>query len=96
MAWRDALVLVQPATVICWHREGFRRYWRRRSQPRPGRPRLAAVVRTLIRQMARANPVWFHELTDAAAITFEPGKNLSATRVRPGPRVHLIRHLRAE
>jgi hypothetical protein len=46
--------------------------------------------------MARANPVWFHELTDAAAITFEPGKNLSATRVRPGPRVHLIRHLRAE
>jgi len=26
---------------------------------------------------------WFHELTDAAPITFEPGKSLSATRVRP-------------
>ena len=56
--WRDALVLVQPATVIRWHREGFRRYWRRRSQRQPGRPRLAARVSTLIRQMARANPLW--------------------------------------
>jgi putative transposase len=57
-AWGDALVLVHPATVIRWHREGFRRYWRRRSQPRPGQPRLAAAVRALIREMARANPLW--------------------------------------
>src|ERR1035437_10172108 len=57
-AWRDALVLVQPATVIRWHREGFRRYWRRRSHRRPGRPPLAAAVRALIRKMARPNPLW--------------------------------------
>ena len=57
-AWRDALVLVRPATVIRWHREGFRRYWWHRSRPRPGRPRLTATIGTLIRHMARANPLW--------------------------------------
>jgi hypothetical protein len=35
--------------------------------------------------------VWFHELTEAAPITFEPGKNLSATRVRPVRASALIR-----
>src|SRR6266852_5545973 len=38
--WREALVLVQPATVARWHREGFRGCWRRRSRRYPGRPRI--------------------------------------------------------
>src|SRR6266581_2328087 len=33
----DAMVLVKPATVVQWHRDGFRLYWRWRSR-RPGRP----------------------------------------------------------
>src|SRR5437899_9540269 len=45
--WRDALVLVQPATVDRWHREGFYRYWRRRSR-HPGRPRIDSESRGLI------------------------------------------------
>ncbi len=37
--WRTALVIVQPETVLRWHREGFRAYWRWKSRPRGGRPR---------------------------------------------------------
>jgi transposase InsO family protein len=53
----DALVLVKPATVIGWHRKGFRLYWRRRSR-RLGRPGMNREVRELIRQMSQANPLW--------------------------------------
>lgn len=55
--WKDALVLVQPATVDRWHRDGFRRWWRRRPR-RPGRPRIDAQCRGLIRQMAAENRLW--------------------------------------
>jgi putative transposase len=56
--WKQALVLVQPATVVRWHREGFRRFWRRRSARRAGRPALDPAIRALIRRMATANPPW--------------------------------------
>src|ERR1700730_10547339 len=52
----EVMVLVKPATVIQWHRQGFRRYWRWRS--RSGRPSLDCEVRDLIRQMNAANPLW--------------------------------------
>src|ERR1700690_3082054 len=54
-AWRSATLLVQPATILRWHRAGFRVFWRRRSRPR-GRP--PARSATLIRQMAASNPGW--------------------------------------
>jgi putative transposase len=38
--WADALLIVRPETVIGWHRAGFRLYWRWRSRPRGGRPRI--------------------------------------------------------
>src|SRR5712664_850477 len=53
----DAMVLVKPATVLDWHRKGFRLYWRRRSR-RLGRPRMSREIRDLIRQMSLANPLW--------------------------------------
>ena len=53
----DAMILVKPATVIAWHRKGFRFYWRWRSQ-RPGRPRINPEIRDLIRRMSNANPLW--------------------------------------
>ena len=53
----DAMVLVKPATVIAWHRQGFRFYWRWRSRG-PGRPRINAEIRELIRSMSNANPLW--------------------------------------
>jgi hypothetical protein len=57
--WRSALVLVKPETVVRWHREGFRLYWRWKSRAgRVGRPRIEAEVRGLIRRLARENPLW--------------------------------------
>src|SRR5438445_11577863 len=53
----DAMVLVKPTTVVQWHRNGFRLYWRWRSR-RPGRPKIGVEIRALIRCMSKANPLW--------------------------------------
>ncbi len=55
--WRDALHILKPDTVIRWHRKGFRRYWTRKSRPK-GRPQVDIEIRTLIRRMSLANPLW--------------------------------------
>jgi hypothetical protein len=52
----EALVLVKPATVVQWLRQGFRLYWRWRS--RSGRKPVDRETRKLIRQMCLANPLW--------------------------------------
>jgi transposase InsO family protein len=54
----DALKIVKPDTVIRWHRAGFRAYWRWKSRARGGRPRTAAEIRRLIREISIANPIW--------------------------------------
>jgi transposase InsO family protein len=56
--WRSALVIVRPETVLRWHREGFRTYWRRKSRPRGGRPRIDHETRELIARLHRENPLW--------------------------------------
>ena len=50
--------MVQPDTLLRWHRAGFRALWRWQSRPGPGRPPLAAETVALIRQMAAENPLW--------------------------------------
>jgi putative transposase len=55
--WRDVLIVVQPATVIRWHRTAFRALWTWRSHPR-GRPHIDPNTIALIRKMATANPRW--------------------------------------
>ena len=58
-SWRESLVIVQPETVIGWHRRAFRLYWRHKSSgARPGRPRLEAEVKTLVLKLSSANPLW--------------------------------------
>jgi len=54
-AWREATLLIQPATILRWHRAGFRAFWRRRSR-RSGRP--PTMRAALIREMAGRNPRW--------------------------------------
>jgi hypothetical protein len=56
--WRAALVIVKPETVIDWHRQGFRLFWAWKSRRRLGRPTVPPAVRTLIRTMSEANPLW--------------------------------------
>jgi hypothetical protein len=56
-AWRNALAIVKPATLIGWHRTAFRCFWRWKSRS-VGRPPISAEVRELIRRMAAENPTW--------------------------------------
>ena len=56
--WRSTLLIVQPETVIKWHRQGFKLYWRFKSRKRPGRPRISHEIRKLIRQMSQDNASW--------------------------------------
>ena len=55
--WRSALMIVKPETVIGWHRQGFRLFWRWKSR-RPGRPDTERQIRELIRKMCVSNPTW--------------------------------------
>jgi len=57
--WKDALVVVQPQTLVRWHRQGFRLFWRWKS--RPGRPPIPIELRRLIREMALSNRSWGEE-----------------------------------
>lgn len=57
--WRQALAVVQPATFLRWHRQGFQLFWRWTS--RPGRPPIPADLQTLIRRLAQDNPMWGEE-----------------------------------
>jgi putative transposase len=56
--WSDVLAIVEPATVIAWHRMGFRLYWRWRSRQQSGRPRITEEVRSLICRMRLENAGW--------------------------------------
>jgi putative transposase len=102
--WRLNLIIVQPATVLAWHRKGFRLYWRWKSRPNPvGRPRLEAPMRELIRRMARKNPTWGRRRIQAelallgyhvAELTI--AKYMHRTSPRPSPtwRAFLMAHAR--
>ena len=57
-AWRSALVIVKPETVIAWHRKGFRLYWKWKSRHPEGRPSVSLEVIELIHRMSLANPRW--------------------------------------
>jgi putative transposase len=57
--WRSVLVIVKPETVIKWHRQGFKCYWRWKSRAAcVGRPRIDQEIRDLIRRMSCENPIW--------------------------------------
>lgn len=50
--WKNHIVVVRPETVVRWHRDGFRRYWRSISTPGPGRPPIPEETKALIVRMA--------------------------------------------
>src|SRR5689334_1915824 len=56
--WPSALLIIQPETLLRWHRQGFRLFWRRKSAPRSRPSPLAKATIELITQMARDNPLW--------------------------------------
>jgi transposase InsO family protein len=88
--WRQALAVVQPATFLRWHRQGFRLFWRWKS--RSGRPPIPPELQALIRRMARDNPMWGQERI-ANELLLKLGLRVSPRTVRkympkrpaPGP-----------
>ena len=56
--WRRHLTIVQPDTVVRWHRKGWRLYWKWRSHPGRGRPHVPVEIRVLIRRMSLESPLW--------------------------------------
>ncbi len=91
--WRNALVVIQPATFLRWHRTAFRAFWRRKSRQR-GRPRLPKNLRELIRDIARHNPIWGEERI-ADELKIKLGIRISPRtvrkyldRIRPGGGSH--------
>ncbi len=57
-AWKQTLFIVQPETLLRWHRELFRLYWKRKSKTQTHQPKVAAETIALIRQMAKDNRLW--------------------------------------
>ena len=54
----DAAQVVQPDTILRWHRAGFTAFWRWKSRKRAGRPKIDRGLRDLIRRMSSENPKW--------------------------------------
>jgi putative transposase len=77
--WREVLMIVKPETLIGWHREGFKLWWRWKS--RLGRPRIPEDLRRLIVRMVRENPTWGEERV-AAELSVKLGIRVSPRTVR--------------
>lgn len=82
--WKSSLVLVQPETVINWHKRAFKSYWRRKSKG--GRPRISpstiALIKRLHRENATLSPEKIHERLIALSITDAPCPNTIAKYIR--------------
>lgn len=56
--WKQALLMIKPQTLLKWHRQGFRLFWRHKSQGPAHQPRLDAETIALIKRMAVENRRW--------------------------------------
>jgi len=56
--WKQALFIVQPETLLRWHRQGFQLYWKYKSRAAVSKPKIAAETVALIKEMARENRLW--------------------------------------
>src|ERR1700756_1018857 len=54
----NVLTIIRPETLMCWHRAGFRCYWRWKSRSSGGRPQIDTELRVLIRRISVENPLW--------------------------------------
>jgi transposase InsO family protein len=57
-AWKQALFIVQPETLLRWHRQGFRLFWKYKSRAAARKSRISAEIVALIKEMARDNRLW--------------------------------------
>ncbi len=93
-SWREALLIVQPETLIRWHRQGFRLFWRWKSRSDAGRPKIHQAQIELIKQMASDNALWgaprIHgellklgfDISESTVLRYMPKKAPRTTRQR--------------
>jgi len=56
--WKQALFIVQPETLLRWHRQGFKLFWKYKSRAASLEPRISQETVALIKEMARDNRLW--------------------------------------
>src|SRR5213083_1163363 len=56
--WKQALFIVQPETLLRWHRQGFQLFWKYKSRTASLTPRISPETVSLIKEMARDNRLW--------------------------------------
>jgi putative transposase len=56
--WKQALFIVQPETLLRWHRQGFKLFWKYKSRAASLKPRISQETVALIQEMARDNRLW--------------------------------------
>ena len=59
--WKQVLQIIKPDSLLRWHREGFRLFWRFKSRAQSPSNHLGADTISLIQRMARENPLWGSE-----------------------------------
>ncbi len=91
--WRSCVIVVQPKTMIRWHRAGRRLFWRYKS--RPGRPPIPLELRQLIRRMASEKPLWGEERI-ANELLVKLGIRVSPRTVRKYMPVRSLGHPRGD
>jgi len=57
-SWKNTLLIIKPETVIKWHQQGFKLYWKWKSRPKSGRPKIPQEQIDLIKRIADENPLW--------------------------------------
>lgn len=57
-AWKQALLILKPDTLLRWHRQGFRLFWKFKSKPKSAEPKISPQTVALIKQMATENQTW--------------------------------------
>jgi len=57
-SWKQALIIVQPETLLRWHRQGFKLFWKYKSRTASLTPRISQETVALIKQMVRDNRLW--------------------------------------
>jgi hypothetical protein len=56
--WKQALVIVQPGTLLRWHRQGFKLYWKYKARVASAKPKISTEAVALIKEMAAQNRLW--------------------------------------
>src|SRR5215471_19345993 len=56
--WKQALLIVQPETLLRWHRQGFKLFWRYKSREASTKPKISPETVALIKSMAHDNRLW--------------------------------------